>query len=251
MKRLGVAEKNRASPDHEPDLYKISQEHPVPEKASADDGILLDETLRTIAMAKQNTPHAAPNFLADLASVSSTSRVPYTLWEEPTPLPPTTQHKQSSTQISSDNSLPTTFFPQLSSQGPYPSTDQARQNTNKPAVALNANFIQPEVIPAIQPTYQVPFNLPSSALNATSNNIEGAQPMAPTLSDSLPQFAACFTTGPTTYADNLYATIGQQSQTTQANNSTITTNSSIMPHQNRVSSSLQDFKNTSRFQGNN
>ena len=44
MKRPGVAEKQAADPDHEPDLYKISEAHPVPEKAE-DDSILLQCTL--------------------------------------------------------------------------------------------------------------------------------------------------------------------------------------------------------------
>lgn len=45
MKRPGVAQKQAADPDHEPDFYKISDIHPVPEKAE-DDSILLDCTLR-------------------------------------------------------------------------------------------------------------------------------------------------------------------------------------------------------------
>lgn len=44
MKRPGVAEKKAADPDHEPDLYKISEEHPVPQKAE-DDSVLLHSTL--------------------------------------------------------------------------------------------------------------------------------------------------------------------------------------------------------------
>lgn len=44
MKRPGVSEKLAADPDHEPDLYKISELHPVPEKA-ADDSIMLQCTV--------------------------------------------------------------------------------------------------------------------------------------------------------------------------------------------------------------
>ena len=40
MKRPGVSKKQVADPDHEPDFYKISEMHPVPEKAK-DDSILL------------------------------------------------------------------------------------------------------------------------------------------------------------------------------------------------------------------
>lgn len=44
MKRPGVSEKQAADPDHEPDLYKISEVYAVPEKAE-DDSILLHCTL--------------------------------------------------------------------------------------------------------------------------------------------------------------------------------------------------------------
>jgi HSF-type DNA-binding len=45
MKRPGPSEKKTANPDHEPDLYQISEEHPVPEKAD-DDSILLQCTVQ-------------------------------------------------------------------------------------------------------------------------------------------------------------------------------------------------------------
>ena len=44
MKRPGVAEKQTADAEHEPDLFKISEERPVPDKAE-DDAILLQCTL--------------------------------------------------------------------------------------------------------------------------------------------------------------------------------------------------------------
>jgi hypothetical protein len=44
MKRPGVAEKTAADPEHEPDFFKISELHPVPEKAE-DESILLTCTL--------------------------------------------------------------------------------------------------------------------------------------------------------------------------------------------------------------
>jgi hypothetical protein len=45
MKRPGVSEKQSADPEHEPDFYKIAEEHPVPEKAD-DESILLQCTLQ-------------------------------------------------------------------------------------------------------------------------------------------------------------------------------------------------------------
>mmetsp|Transcript_2815 Transcript_2815/g.7890 ORF Transcript_2815/g.7890 Transcript_2815/m.7890 type:complete len:520 (+) Transcript_2815:348-1907(+) len=45
MKRPGVSEKQAADPEHEPDLYKISEDHPIPEK-SDDDSVMLQCTLQ-------------------------------------------------------------------------------------------------------------------------------------------------------------------------------------------------------------
>jgi hypothetical protein len=44
MKRPGVAKKQASDPEHEPDLYNISELHPVPDKAT-DDSILLQCTV--------------------------------------------------------------------------------------------------------------------------------------------------------------------------------------------------------------
>jgi len=45
MKRPGVNQKKTADPEHEPDFYKISEEHPVPEKAD-DESIMLQCTVQ-------------------------------------------------------------------------------------------------------------------------------------------------------------------------------------------------------------
>jgi hypothetical protein len=45
MKRPGPSKKPSVDPDHEPDLYKIGEEHPVPEKGSNPDDILFPSTL--------------------------------------------------------------------------------------------------------------------------------------------------------------------------------------------------------------
>ena len=66
MKRPGVAEKQAADPEHEPDLYKISELHPVPAKCD-DDSILLQCTL-------QGGPKARmPIYTGVLSSSSSLS----------------------------------------------------------------------------------------------------------------------------------------------------------------------------------
>jgi hypothetical protein len=46
MKRHGVSEKQAADPGHEPDFYKISQQHPVAERGPYDDSILLPHILK-------------------------------------------------------------------------------------------------------------------------------------------------------------------------------------------------------------
>ncbi|CAJ1934300.1 unnamed protein product [Cylindrotheca closterium] len=45
MKRHGVSEKQSADPDHEPDFYKISEEHPLPVEGPDDESILLPHIL--------------------------------------------------------------------------------------------------------------------------------------------------------------------------------------------------------------
>lgn len=46
MKRHGVSEKHTVDPDHEPDLYKISEEHPLPLQCPDDESILLQHILK-------------------------------------------------------------------------------------------------------------------------------------------------------------------------------------------------------------
>eukprot|EP00980_Cylindrotheca_fusiformis_P013884 scaffold3598_cov115-Cylindrotheca_fusiformis.AAC.20 len=46
MKRCGVSEKLAADPECEPDLYRISREHPVPDHGPDDDSILLPHILK-------------------------------------------------------------------------------------------------------------------------------------------------------------------------------------------------------------
>jgi hypothetical protein len=64
MKRPGVSKKQVADPDHEPDFYKISEMHPVPEKAK-DDSILLKCTI-------EGGPKARMPIYSGLISYSST-----------------------------------------------------------------------------------------------------------------------------------------------------------------------------------
>ena len=68
MKRPGVSEKQAADPEHEPDFYKISEEHPVPEKAE-DESILLQCTL-------QGGPKARmPIYFGSLQSTPTTQSI--------------------------------------------------------------------------------------------------------------------------------------------------------------------------------
>jgi hypothetical protein len=80
MKRPGVSQKQTADPDHEPDLYKISEMHPVPENAaavSADDSILLHCTL-------QGGPKARMPIYSGAISVASKNAILSSLNHHPT-----------------------------------------------------------------------------------------------------------------------------------------------------------------------
>jgi HSF-type DNA-binding len=72
MKRPGVSEKQASDPEHEPDFYKIDEEHPVPERA-ADESILLQCTLQGGPKARMpiyfgslslNSPSTSPPLLS-------------------------------------------------------------------------------------------------------------------------------------------------------------------------------------------
>mmetsp|Transcript_26440 Transcript_26440/g.37281 ORF Transcript_26440/g.37281 Transcript_26440/m.37281 type:complete len:424 (+) Transcript_26440:143-1414(+) len=66
MRRPGVAEKAAADTEHEPDFYKISEEHPVPEKqTSDDDSIMLRCTL--VGGPKARMPVYAGSFIPQVA----------------------------------------------------------------------------------------------------------------------------------------------------------------------------------------
>ena len=69
MKRPGVKQKKTADPEHEPDLYEISQENPVPEKADHEDSILLNCTV-------QNGPRARVPIYTGPATASSMAFMP-------------------------------------------------------------------------------------------------------------------------------------------------------------------------------
>ena len=76
MKRPGIKQKKTGNPEEEPDFYKISNLHPVPEKA-ADDSILLECTMKGGPKARMpiyTAVSSSPSYLS--ASSRSVSAVP-------------------------------------------------------------------------------------------------------------------------------------------------------------------------------
>mmetsp|Transcript_2655 Transcript_2655/g.3871 ORF Transcript_2655/g.3871 Transcript_2655/m.3871 type:complete len:419 (-) Transcript_2655:296-1552(-) len=75
MRRPGVAEKAAADAEHEPDFYKISEEHPVPEKqTSDDDSIMLRCTL--VGGPKARMPVYAGSLVPPVAQTALPSALP-------------------------------------------------------------------------------------------------------------------------------------------------------------------------------
>jgi HSF-type DNA-binding len=60
MKRLGVAQKQPADPDHEPNLFKISEMFPVPERPE-DDSIMLHSTIENGPRARMSIESILPH----------------------------------------------------------------------------------------------------------------------------------------------------------------------------------------------
>jgi len=79
MKRPGVSEKMSIFPEHEPDLYRITELHPLAEEASADDGMLLESTFQKVrpgwAASTLNSCHnkSLPNIPRPVTPLSKTS----------------------------------------------------------------------------------------------------------------------------------------------------------------------------------
>jgi HSF-type DNA-binding len=89
MKRPGPNEKKTADPYHEPDLYKISEEHPVPEKAD-DDAILLNSTLQGGPKARvpvywgstmSATANAAPCLIESAQATTPTDQMAFSAFQ--------------------------------------------------------------------------------------------------------------------------------------------------------------------------
>lgn len=87
MKRPGVNEKKTADPDHEPDLYKISELHPVPSNAAAmDESILLECTVQGGPKARMPI-YLGGSATSNTASVMTTFAAPTTTMMAPTAAP--------------------------------------------------------------------------------------------------------------------------------------------------------------------
>ena len=170
MKRPGVAEKTAADPDQEPDLYKISEQFPVPEKADNDDAVLLQCTLEGGPKARM------PIYSGSIFSKNSSyggSTLP-----KPTPRD---QHTLDAFQMSlgaSEN-----LFKNMNMTGP------------------NATQIEPVSLPATSLLAPTPFSMPTTAgqkdVNplAIANQLAFAQPnfaQAFQASSAASQFAAGF-----------------------------------------------------------
>lgn len=171
MKRPGVSEKQAADPDHEPDLYKISEEFPVPEKLGGDDSVMLQCTLEGGPKARM------PIYSGALYSASKTSNGYVSTAPKPTPRD---QHTLDAFQMSlgaSEN-----LFKNMYTTGP------------------SATQIEPVNLPATSLLTPTPFTLPTAGDKnmsplAMANQLAFAQPnisAAIQASSAASQFAAGF-----------------------------------------------------------
>jgi hypothetical protein len=140
MKRPGVSEKQASDPDREPDLYKISEMHPVPEKTE-DDAIMLHSTI-------QNGPKA--RVPVSSATATRTKHV-----SSPPKLTPYDQHAIAAFQQSlgaSENQL------------------------SKPSKVSNPIEVDEQPVEVPQSSFMMPTPFPMPF--ATGNNNSKASPLA-------------------------------------------------------------------------
>ena len=162
MKRPGVSEKQAVDPDHEPDLYKISEIFPVPEK-SDDESILLQCTL-------QGGPKARMPIYS--ASVVGSSQNTISTADGGANLTPSDQHALAAFQ-----------------QSLGASENQLSKSNGAEAVPSQAT-IQPVVLPQSNLIPPVSFNLPYT--NGTGMDKSSPLAIANQLAFTNPNMAAAF-----------------------------------------------------------
>lgn len=198
MKRPGVSEKQAADPDHEPDLYKISESFPVPEKAD-DDSILLQCTLQGGPKARMPIYSTTP--LGSSQNTISTA-------DAGANLTPSDQHALAAFQ---------------QSLGASESQLSQSNGADDEAISSQAN-IQPVVLPQSNLISPVPINLPfnnvagmdKSAQLAMANQLAFANPnMAAAFqaSSAASQFAAGFAAATALSHQQFQAMLSQMGQT--------------------------------------
>lgn len=183
MKRPGVSEKQSADPEHEPDFYKIAEEHPVPEKAD-DESILLQCTL-------QGGPKARmPIYFGALTSNKDTQNTSIS------PLMPTPQ-------VDSKLAVPTSYN-QFGAPSVTPNDHLALNSFQRSISAsenqvCNVNFHQMEIKDNSQPPQpsmlQPAFMNMSAPLNM-NNYARQQAPQAPPAAETAPPLAAAMAPQP-------------------------------------------------------
>jgi hypothetical protein len=129
MKRPGISEKQVVDPEHEPDLYKISDMFPVPQKAE-DESILLRCTLQ--GGPKARMPVYSGNLLSSSSS-SSLLDLPSAQWVDQQ----ITAMNQSQTMLSQMNdSTPMNFETENPQDNTLQMWQQAFMPTTPPAAAV-------------------------------------------------------------------------------------------------------------------
>jgi hypothetical protein len=185
MKRPGVSEKQSADPEHEPDFYKIAEEHPVPEKAD-DESILLQCTL-------QGGPKARmPIYFGALTSNKETPIIPTTQIDLKLAGSPTNYNQFGSPSVTANDHLVLNSF-----QRSISASENEVCNVNFQQMEIKGNS-QPPQPSMVQPAFMnmsTPSNMNNYACQQAPQAPPAAETPAPPLAAAmapLPNVAAAY-----------------------------------------------------------
>lgn len=208
MKRPGVSKKLAADPEHEPDLYKISELHPVPSKP-VDDSILLQCILQggpkarmpiysgIVCSAGAGTTFGGMSAATAASPTKQASPAATSMTGAATKLTPTDHETLSSFQATLGS-----FTAKTSNATQKPpaktETTQSKTTAQKPAAAMPVPFVMPPFMmqppAAFSPTFPSTGNAANQTLSAlmAANQLAFGQAANPFAAMQASQFAAGF-----------------------------------------------------------
>lgn len=172
MKRPGVSEKQSADPEHEPDFYKIAEQHPVPDKAD-DESILLQCTLQGGPKARMPIYFGALTSNRDMQSTVPLPVAPTTWIDSKLAAGPTNYNQFAAPSVTPNDHLTLNSFQQSISAS---ENQVCNVNFQQMDIKDNSRPPQPSML---QPAF---MNMPAP-LNMNNNFARQQAPQAPPVAE--------------------------------------------------------------------